>query len=271
MSAGEHRGAVNHSIVDEGRYDAQLPFIIRPAELVADATRTLAELLTDWPATFELICDPLERSRPRRRILAASTAILVARSFSSTLYFRSAAMLSILHRFESLRQTRGNSGPLHISTCRSYSSSEDRAGLRYAAGQAVFSRLRPSVWWIIWATASSRAQTIHQCDRQRLGLWRPCFPPVPDRSADPDVEVPVSGNGNGNELYFPYPFAGCSVELNMDGRLVTVEECESKIARVACAQLGEHTLHGCVVDPAHRGTKHGEGASDLTAGRRPHR
>ncbi|AWK76124.1 hypothetical protein CBI38_31885 (plasmid) [Rhodococcus oxybenzonivorans] len=107
MSAGEHRGAVNHSIVDEGRYDAQLPFIIRPAELVADATRTLAELLTDWPATFELICDPLERSRPRRRILAASTAILVARSFSSTLYFRSAAMLSILHRFESLRQTRG--------------------------------------------------------------------------------------------------------------------------------------------------------------------
>ncbi|MDH3043740.1 ATP-binding protein, partial [Gordonia alkanivorans] len=29
------------------------------------------------------------------------------RSFSSTLYFRGAAMLSILHRFESLRQTRG--------------------------------------------------------------------------------------------------------------------------------------------------------------------
>ncbi|WP_226435537.1 Mu transposase C-terminal domain-containing protein, partial [Rhodococcus yananensis] len=47
----------------------------------------------------------------------ASTAILVARSFSSTLYFRGAAMLSILHRFESLRQTRGDS-LLTVATAR---------------------------------------------------------------------------------------------------------------------------------------------------------
>ena len=67
--------------------------------------RNASGRIPSWSA-IRLIAPTLDSGSRR-----ASNAIRIARSFSSSLYFRGAAMTPILHRFESLHRTRGASTP----------------------------------------------------------------------------------------------------------------------------------------------------------------